>query len=86
VFAPSPEPVFAPPPEPVPVAVAEGPAERTLTDLERLVRANAGRFPEAVDEWNAYLFYLRDYADASGRLPGSFDALIEEVFGTLVHG
>ena len=81
---PEPEPVFEPVPGPAPVAVAEGPAARTLTDLERLVRTNAERFPDAVDEWNAYLFYLRDYADASGRLPASFDALIEDVFGVLV--
>src|SRR5207253_8234350 len=82
---PEPEPVFELPPEPVPVAVDEGPAERTLTELERLVRANADRFPDSVDEWNAYLFYLRDYADASGRLPASFDSLIDEVFGALAQ-
>jgi hypothetical protein len=29
---------------------------------------------------------LRDYADSAGRLPPSFDALIEEVFGRLGGG
>jgi len=80
---PEPEPVFEPEPEPVRVAY-EGTASRpTLADLERLVRANADRFPDAVEEWNAYLFFLRDYADTDGRLPSIFDGLIEDVFGSL---
>jgi hypothetical protein len=80
--APASPPILEPQPKPAPVVVAET-AERTLAELERLVRVNAERFPDSVDEWNAYLFYLRDYADATGRLPASFDGLINDVFGGL---
>jgi hypothetical protein len=90
---PVPEPPPPPPPPPEPVVIEREPARLqipgtliglTLPELERLVRANGERFPEAVDEWEAYLFYLRDYADADGRLPPTFDALIEEAFAPLV--
>ncbi len=85
-----------PPPEPVPVVGRESesalvgdeeaPTRPTLGDLELLVSANADRFPNAVEEWHAYLFFLRDYADSAGRLPPSFDGLIEDVFGRLGRG
>lgn len=84
-----------PPPEPAPVVKEksepvrtpdeEPPTRPTLGELERLVSANADRFPGAVEEWNAYLFFLRDYADSDGRLPPSFDGLIEDVFGRLAR-
>jgi capsular polysaccharide biosynthesis protein len=83
---PEPLPVVERKPEPVRVAGEEAPTRPTLGDLERLVSANADRFPEAVEEWNAYLFFLRDYADSAGRLPPSFDGLIEDVFGRLGRG
>jgi capsular polysaccharide biosynthesis protein len=88
-----PEPSPPPPHEPVPVvkrkaepalvAGEEAPTRPTLGDLELFVSANADRYPNAVEEWNAYLFFLRDYADSAGRLPPSFDGLIEDVFGRL---
>jgi capsular polysaccharide biosynthesis protein len=84
--APEPEIVPVVEPEPVRVAEEEAAARPTLGELERLVSANADRFPDAVEEWNAYLFFLRDYADSAGRLPASFDGLIEDVFGRLGRG
>jgi capsular polysaccharide biosynthesis protein len=78
-----------PPPPPPPESVRAGQpraARPTLGDLERLVRANTDRFPDTAEELNAYLFFLRDYADSAGRLPPSFDALIEDVFGRLGGG
>jgi capsular polysaccharide biosynthesis protein len=80
-----PEPAPPSPPEPAPIA-RPGAARPTLGDLERLVHANSDRFPDAVEELNAYLFFLRDYADSAGRLPPSFDALIDDVFGRLQQG
>jgi len=53
--------------------------------LEQLVRDHGERFPDRRDEWQSYLFYLRDFADASGRLPSSFDALLDEVFAPLAR-
>lgn len=81
--SPQPELVLELKPEPTRVAAEAAPGRQTLGDLERLVSANADRFPDAVEEWNAYLFFLRDYADSAGRLPPSFDGLIGDVFGPL---
>jgi capsular polysaccharide biosynthesis protein len=83
---PEPLPVVEREPEPALVGGEEAPTRPTLGDLELLVSANADRFPGAVEEWNAYLFFLRDYADSAGRLPPSFDGLIEDVFGRLGRG
>jgi hypothetical protein len=80
----APEPVPAPPPvQPLaPTAAARN--GWTLEDLERLVRARRPDFPDRADEWDAYLFYLRDYTEADGRLPENFRPLVEEVFGELL--
>lgn len=51
----------------------------TLAELERLVAAESDR--DRAAEWQAYLFHLREFTDASGRLPSEFDALVEDVFG-----
>jgi capsular polysaccharide biosynthesis protein len=56
----------------------------TLEHLERLVRDQGGAFPERAAEWDAYLFYLRDYTEADGRLPENFRPLVEDVFGQLL--
>lgn len=55
-----------------------------LTDLERLVEERGGEFPERIDEWASYLFFLRDYAEPDGSVPASFDWLIEDEFAELV--
>ena len=60
--------------------VPQQPGGWTIDHLESLVRQHADRFPDRYDEWQSYVFYLREFADASGRLPEKFDALLNEVF------
>lgn len=85
------------PPEPVPAPVAQPgpPTEQapvpvdgalTLNELERRVAAADSAPPAQREEWQNYLFLLRDHADSSGRLPSGFDTLIDEVFGELLKG
>ena len=76
-----------PEPEPEPVAMGErAPAAGAwnLVALERLVAERGAEFPERIDEWQAYLFYLRQHASPAGELPSSFDALVDETFRELV--
>jgi hypothetical protein len=79
---PAPEPEREPPPpEPEPL-----PAARTgwsLRALEKLVEARPDADPAQRDEWEAYLFYLREHADHDGKLPATFDYLVADVFGGL---
>jgi O-antigen ligase len=94
VAAPEPVHVVEPEPEPEPAApiVVEptptpAPTEYgsfTLARLEQLVNANAGTYPDRVEEWRYYLFYLRGYADVDERLPSQFDGLVADVFAELV--
>jgi capsular polysaccharide biosynthesis protein len=82
--------VPAPAPEPVAEERAAGAPREVdgawnLNELQRLVEARRGEFPERADEWSAYLFHLREHAAADGRLPRSFDALVEESFGELIR-
>lgn len=72
------EPAATPPPSPV-----EG--QWNLDRLERLVDQHGAEFPERVEEWRYYLLYLRDYAQADGSLPRSFDTLVAEVFEDLIE-
>jgi capsular polysaccharide biosynthesis protein len=70
-----------PPPEPEPV-----PAVRTgwsLRTLEHLVAAQTDAHPREREEWEAYLFYLREHADHDGKLPATFDGVVAVVFGDL---
>jgi hypothetical protein len=73
-------------PEPAPTAALDSdrPAEWRLHQLEKLVRDRGAEFAEYADEWAFTLFYLREHSDAEGRLPASFDVMIEEVFGPLL--
>ncbi len=41
-------------------------------------------FPERVDEWSSYLYFLREYAEPDGSVPASFDGLIQNTFAELV--
>jgi hypothetical protein len=70
------------------VAEAYTPANGTrgfnLGELESLVDAARERFPDRVDEWQAYVFYLRDHADIDGSLPENFRPLVEDVFADLL--
>ena len=45
---------------------------------------HANDYPNEVDEWQAYLFALRQYADVDGAVPASFDSLVAQVFGELL--
>jgi len=76
-----PEPVPAPPPV-QPAGAVSG--AFTLDALERLVAAGGAAHPERRDEWESTLFFLRDYAEPDGRLPGSFDWLVQETFAPLL--
>lgn len=53
--------------------------------LERLVDTAAADFPRRADEWRSYVFYLREFAEPTGLLPASFDALVWDVFGPLLE-
>jgi hypothetical protein len=74
-------------PEPQPVApatpFARGDAWNVHT-LERLVADRGDDFPDRVEEWRAYLFFLREHASSEGVLPPSFDALVDETFRELL--
>jgi hypothetical protein len=85
--APEPTPVPEPEPEPELVAPAEllGPAGAwNVVALERLVAERGPEFPERIEEWQAYLFFLREHASMEGVLPPSFDALVDESFHELL--
>jgi capsular polysaccharide biosynthesis protein len=72
---------------PAPPAVAAGPdGPRTfnLATLERLVAERAADHPGRREEWESYLFFLRDHAGADGSLPPSFDGLVEETFAEIL--
>jgi capsular polysaccharide biosynthesis protein len=71
------------PPEPVPAA-PEANGVFNLGTLERLVDEHAAANPDLVEEWQSYLFFLRDFAEPDGELPHSFDGLVEETFGALL--
>jgi hypothetical protein len=82
-----------PEPAPEPEVPAAGPIRErpvaehmgwNINDLDALVAARAEANPGEVEEWRAYLFFLRDHASADGELPGQFDALIVEVFAPLL--
>lgn len=86
--APEPEPVHEPvhaeaavtAPEPV-----ETPGSGwNLMVLEKLVNDRGEEFPERVDEWLSYLYFLREYAEPDGSVPTSFDWLIQDTFAELV--
>ncbi|MGH3048962.1 MAG: hypothetical protein ACRDLK_02310 [Gaiellaceae bacterium] len=49
-----------------------------------MTREHAGADPIRDEERTFLLLYLRDFADAAGRLPVDFDSLVRESFGELV--
>jgi hypothetical protein len=60
--------------------IPKAPGAWTIERVERLVRDHRNEYPDRYEEWQSYVFYLREFADASGRLPEKFDGLLEEVF------
>jgi hypothetical protein len=82
---PSPEPKPAADPEPEPpvtrIPLNGPPREWNVWELERLARDG-----EARDEEVAFLLLeLRQFANAHGQLPVSFDPVIRESFGELLY-
>lgn len=75
-------PVLASPPR-EPVESLSG--DWTIDELEHLVETRAAEYPDQADEWRGYLFHLRPHARPDGTLPAGFDALVEEVFGSLLE-
>jgi hypothetical protein len=76
---PEPAPEQPAPPEPAP---ARRPLDTlNLNELERFVEAQQGASPAQLEEWRAYLFFLREHADSDGSLPPSFAGLVNDVFG-----
>ena len=74
----------APPaPEPVPAAPATN-GGFNLSLLERLVAEHGPAHADRAEEWESYLFFLREYAEPDGALPHSFDGLVEETFRPLL--
>ena len=74
---PAPEPETPPPPRP-----AMG--SWSLAELRRLVEERGAAFPDRVELWGSYLNLLEEHASADGRLPSSFDALVEDEFRELL--
>jgi hypothetical protein len=86
-LAPAPEPAIAAPEpvvQPAAAAAENGRGRWNLISLERLVEERGGEFPERVDEWTSYLYFLREYAEPDGTVPASFDWLIHDTFSELV--
>lgn len=61
-------------------------AERgfNLATLEHALEERGGEFPEREDEWRAYIVFLREFVQADGDLPPTFNTLVREVFRELL--
>jgi hypothetical protein len=78
-----------PPPEPAPPAPdpqppTPEPREWNIWELERLATQGAGSDGTRHEERAFLLLELRQFANAEGRLPLSFDPIVRESFGELV--
>lgn len=71
-------------PEPVSIPTNGAAGTYSLAVLEELVARRGGEHPEKLEEWQSYLFFLRDYATSDGRIPASFDWLIADTFSELL--
>jgi hypothetical protein len=78
----------APAPEHEPVPQSRWPSPQpggwSIHDLERLVAEHGDEDPDRLEEWRYYVHFLREHADVDGRLPATFDYLVEETFGALL--
>jgi chromosome segregation ATPase len=63
-----------------PHALAQRQGVWTLQRLAQFVDEHPDAGPTQVEEWRAYLRSLHDFADVDGRLPSSFDRLLDDVF------
>src|SRR5207244_2710456 len=89
VEAPEPPPPPPPPPPPAPEPETPPPPRPatgswSLAELRRLVEERGAAFPDRVELWRSYLNLLEEHASADGRLPSSFDALVEDEFRELL--
>jgi uncharacterized protein involved in exopolysaccharide biosynthesis len=82
--APRPPPPPAPPPPEPEIPVAGEGGAWNLNTLRRLVEERGRDYPDRLESWTSYLFFLRQHVGADGRLPSSFDALVEEEFRELL--
>jgi transcriptional regulator with XRE-family HTH domain len=55
-----------------------------LDALERAIDERAIEFPEREEEWRAYIVFLREFVQADGNLPPTFNTLLREVFRELL--
>ncbi|HUJ55603.1 MAG TPA: hypothetical protein VLW49_06410 [Gaiellaceae bacterium] len=81
---PEPEPEAEPEPEYATVVTLDAPQEPrrwNLWELERVARERRGDDALLDEERTYLLLYLREFADAEGSLPESFDPLVRESFG-----
>jgi capsular polysaccharide biosynthesis protein len=74
--------VTAPQPPASPGGATRG--RYNLVGLEQLVGERGGAFPERLEEWSSYLYFLREYAASDGSLPASFDPLVGDTFGEIL--
>ena len=78
------------PPVPEPAAPSAEPlgarGQWNLAELEARVNERGANYPDQVDEWRSYLFFLREHADMDGNLPSNFDSLVGAVFERLLRG
>ena len=88
---PEPEPApVQPEPEPEPRVIpltprALGmPQHWNLWELERVARQRSGADAIRDEERSFLLMYLREFADADGVLPTSFDGIVREAFGDVL--
>jgi capsular polysaccharide biosynthesis protein len=89
---PQPAPGLAPAPEPDALQRELEPygrpappeADWSLPELRRRVEAARELQPERIAEWETYLDLLAEH-QVDGRLPASFAALIDDVFGSLLY-
>jgi outer membrane biosynthesis protein TonB len=97
VVAAVPQPAPEPPPPPAPVVPEPEPRvvaftarslgvprQWNLWELERIAREQGGTDAERDEERSFLLMYLREFADADGVLPASFDSIVRESFGDVL--
>jgi hypothetical protein len=85
---PEPEPTWEPEPDPVVAYLprADGePREWNIWELERLAQGGEGKDAMRDEELGFLLLELRQFANADGRLPVSFDPVVRESFGELLY-
>ena len=92
VEAPPPEPDLQPEPEPEPepqvvrLRLRDGaPREWNVWELERVARDHEGEDAARDEELTFLLLELRQFANADGQLPVSFDPVVREAFGESIY-